>query len=64
MLPLFLEAGVTTILNMGLASPEFVTSTRDEIRRGSIPGPRVFVAFLIDGPGDHGPEYVPVCERD
>ena len=29
MLPLFLEAGVTTILNMGLASPEFVTSTRD-----------------------------------
>jgi hypothetical protein len=64
MLPLFLEAGVTTILNMGLASPEFVTSTRDEIRRGSIPGPRVFVAFLIDGPGDPGPEYVPVCERD
>jgi tetratricopeptide (TPR) repeat protein len=64
MLPLFLAAGVTTVLNMGLALPEFVTTTRDEIRRGSIVGPRVFVAFLIDGPGDPGPEYVPACERD
>jgi hypothetical protein len=64
MLPLFLAAGVTTVLNMGLASPEFVTTTRDEIRRGSVLGPRVFAAFLIDGPGDPGPEYVPVCERD
>jgi tetratricopeptide (TPR) repeat protein len=64
MLPLFLAAGVTTVLNMGLASPEFVTSTREEIRKGSVVGPRVFAAFLIDGPGDPGPEYVPVCERD
>ncbi|MFZ1129744.1 MAG: hypothetical protein WBV31_02555 [Terriglobales bacterium] len=31
MSPLFLAAGVTTVLNMGLASPEFVTVTRDEI---------------------------------
>ena len=38
MLPLFLAAGVTTALNMGLASPEFVTTTRDEIRRGLIFG--------------------------
>jgi tetratricopeptide (TPR) repeat protein len=64
MLPLFLAAGVTTVLNMGLASPEFVTTARDEIQRGSVLGPRVFAAFLIDGPGDPGPEYVPVCERD
>jgi imidazolonepropionase-like amidohydrolase len=64
MLPLFLAAGVTTVLNMGLASPEFVTVTRDEIRRGSVVGPRVFAAFMIDGPGDPGPEYVALCEED
>jgi len=64
MLPLFLAAGVTTVLNMGLASPEFVTVTRDEIRQGSVVGPRVFAAFMIDGPGDPGPEYVALCERD
>lgn len=64
MLPLFLAAGVTTVLNMGLASPEFVTATRDEIQHGSVVGPRVFAAFMIDGPGDPGPEYVALCERD
>src|SRR5574340_572493 len=64
MLPLFLAAGVTTVLNMGLASPEFITAIRDDIRRGSVVGPRVFAAFMIDGPGDSGPEYVPLCERD
>ena len=64
MLPLFLAAGVTTVLNMGLASPEFVTVTREEIRKGTVVGPRVFAAFMIDGPGDPGPEYVALCERD
>ena len=64
MLPLFLAAGVTTVLNMGLASPEFVTVTREEIRKGSVVGPRVFAAFMIDGPGDPGPEYVALCEQD
>jgi Amidohydrolase family len=64
MLPLFLFAGVTTVLNMGLASPEFVVATRQKIRSGSVPGPRVFTAFMIDGPGDPGPEYVALCEQD
>ncbi len=64
MLPLFLFAGVTTVLNMGLASPEFVVATRQKIRSGSVPGPRVFAAFMIDGPGDPGPEYVALCEQD
>ncbi|MFY9648197.1 MAG: amidohydrolase family protein [Terriglobales bacterium] len=64
MLPLFLASGVTTMLNMGLASPEFVTTTRDEIRKGSVVGPRVFAAFMIDGPGNARSQYVPVCERD
>jgi imidazolonepropionase-like amidohydrolase len=63
-MPLFLAAGVTTTLNMGLASPGFVTETRREIERGDLPSPQVFVSFLIDGPGDPGPEYVPVCPPD
>lgn len=64
MLPLFLAAGVTTTLNMGLASPEFVTQTRYELAHGSSVGPQVFAAFMIDGPGDPGPEYVPTSEAD
>jgi len=64
MLPLFLAAGITTVLNMGLASPEVVTMTREEIQKGSVVGPRVFAAFMIDRPGDPGPEYVALCERD
>jgi imidazolonepropionase-like amidohydrolase len=64
MLPLFLAAGVTTALNMGLASPEFVTLTRYEIAHGTLPGPQVFAAFMVDGPGDPGPEYVPTSEGD
>jgi len=64
MLPLFLAAGVTTVLNMGLASPQFITQTRDDIVKGKIAGPRIFAAFMIDGPGDPGPEYVPLCARD
>lgn len=63
-LSLFLAAGVTTVLNMGLASPEFVTVTRDQINRGSVVGPQVFAAFMIDVPGDPGPEYVALCEED
>lgn len=64
MLPLFLAAGVTTTLNMGLASPRFVTQTRAELDEGSAVGPRVFAAFMIDGPGDPGPEYVALCDAD
>jgi hypothetical protein len=64
MLPLFLAAGVTTVLNMGLASPEFVTAVRNDVRAGTTVGPRIFAAFMIDGPGDPGPEYVALCERD
>jgi tetratricopeptide (TPR) repeat protein len=64
MLPLFLAAGVTTVLNMGLASPEFVTAVRKDVREGTTVGPRIFAAFMIDGPGDPGPEYVALCERD
>ena len=64
MLPLFLQAGVTATLNMGLASPQFVTQTRAELDGGSALGPRVFAAFMIDGPGDPGPEYVALCESD
>ncbi len=64
MLPLFLSSGVTTVLNMGLASPEFVIVTRGEVAEGLLPGPRVFAAFMIDGPGDPGPQYVALCDED
>lgn len=64
MLPLFLRSGITTVLNMGLASPEFVTEVRPAIRQGTVVGPQIFLAFLIDGPGDPGPQYVALCERD
>src|SRR5258708_22806026 len=39
MLPLFLSSGVTTVLNMGLASPEFVTDTRAQILKCTDVGP-------------------------
>jgi hypothetical protein len=64
MLPMFLAAGVTSTLNMGLASPTFITSTRQQVARSQLPGPQVFVAFMIDGPGDPGPQFVPSCEAD
>ena len=64
MLPLFLSSGVTTVLNMGLASPEFVIVTRGEVVGRLLPGPRIFAAFMIDGPGDPGPQFVALCDQD
>jgi cytosine/adenosine deaminase-related metal-dependent hydrolase len=40
MLPLFLAAGVTTTLNMGLTSPQFITQTRADLEQGKLAGPR------------------------
>jgi len=50
---LFLANGVTTILNMGHARAGFVDSTRPALNRGELPGPHVYVAFMVDG----SPEY-------
>lgn len=64
LLPLFVRSGVTTILNMGLANPRFVARDRRLADRGTEPAPHVFAAFMIDGPGDPGPQFVPACPAD
>lgn len=48
--PTYLASGVTTIRDMG-GEFEFLTRFRDAIDKG-LPGPRVLLAGLVDGPGD------------
>lgn len=51
---LYLANGVTTILNMGEASSEFVDLTIPAINAGRIPGPHVYLGFLVDGTPELG----------
>jgi hypothetical protein len=51
---LYLANGVTTVLNMGEASNGFVGQTLPEINAGRIPGPHVYVSFLVDGTPEYG----------
>ncbi len=48
-LKVYLANGVTSILNMGGASPGFMDSTRPAANEGRIPGPQVYTAFRVDG---------------
>jgi imidazolonepropionase-like amidohydrolase len=48
--PVYLASGVTTIRDMG-GDFEFLTRFRDATDKG-LPGPRVLLAGLVDGPGD------------
>jgi imidazolonepropionase-like amidohydrolase len=50
----YLANGVTTVLNMGDATPEFVGQVRPAIERGRLPGPRVVVAWRVDGSQRYG----------
>jgi hypothetical protein len=50
----YLANGVTTVLNMGDAAPEFVGQVRPAIERGRLPGPRVVVAWRVDGSQRYG----------
>ncbi|SDC80117.1 Imidazolonepropionase [Massilia sp. PDC64] len=50
----FLANGVTTILDMGNASNEFIAQVRPAIDKGRVPGPRVYAAFLVDGSPRYG----------
>ena len=50
----FLANGVTTILDMGNASNEFIAQVLPAIAKGSVPGPRVYAAFLLDGNPRYG----------
>ncbi len=56
----YLARGVTTVLNMGDARNGFVVRTGPASSRGDIPGPRVFLAFVVDG----GPNYGHLMVRD
>ncbi|HEU4663329.1 MAG TPA: amidohydrolase family protein [Dokdonella sp.] len=51
---LYLASGVTTVLNMGEASNEFIAQVRPAIERGERPGPHVHAAFLVDGSPRYG----------
>jgi hypothetical protein len=50
----FLANGVTTILDMGNASNEFIAQVRPAIDKGRVPGPRVYAAFRLDGSPRYG----------
>lgn len=50
----YLANGVTTVLNMGNATPEFVGQVRPAIEAGRIPGPHVLVAWRVDGTQRYG----------
>jgi imidazolonepropionase-like amidohydrolase len=49
----YLANGVTTVLNMGGAKAGFVDLTIPAIDEGKLPGPRVYIGFLVDG----SPQY-------
>lgn len=51
---LYLAHGVTTVLNMGGASAEFMGQRRPALNSGRIPGPHVYAAFRVDGTPRYG----------
>jgi hypothetical protein len=53
-LMVYLANGVTTVLNMGGARTGFVDRERRKVNRGEIPGPHVYVSFLVDGTPQYG----------
>ena len=50
----YLANGVTTILNMGDASASFIGRTRPAANAGTIPGPHVYAAMVLDGSPRYG----------
>lgn len=53
-LAVYLANGVTSVLNMGDASPGFIAQTRPAVNAGRLPGPHVYAAFVIDGSPRYG----------
>ncbi|MGS1016000.1 amidohydrolase family protein [Allosphingosinicella humi] len=53
-LAVYLANGVTTILNMGDASASFIGRTRPAANAGTIPGPHVYAAMVLDGSPRYG----------
>ncbi len=59
----YLANGVTTLLNMGGASAEFMGQRRPAINQGRIPGPHVYAAFRVDGSPRYG-QFVVTTPRE
>lgn len=54
----YLANGVTTVLNMGEASNGFMAQVRPRINGDELPGPHVYVGFMIDGSPQFGHLFV------
>jgi hypothetical protein len=50
-LTMYLDAGVTTVFTLGQSPRSEAMQARSRIERGEQPGPRVFAAVFLDGPG-------------
>jgi hypothetical protein len=53
-LKVYLANGVTTLLNMGNASYDFMDHALPAVNAGKIPGPYVYASFRVDGSPDYG----------
>src|SRR4051794_26571933 len=59
----YLANGVTTILNLGGASSEFIDQLMPLVNRGERPGPHVYAALRIDGTPQFGQLVVKTPEE-
>lgn len=59
----YLANGVTTVLNMGNASFEFIAQVRPLLNEGKRPGPHVYAAFRVDGTPRYGQFVVKTPEQ-
>ena len=62
-LPLYVANGVTTILHMGGAPSDLVDGIQHDIDNGSVVGPQIFFAFMIDGTPELSRFYVRTSEQ-
>jgi len=59
----YLANGVTTVLNLGGASSDFVDQLMPLLNRGERPGPHVYAALRIDGTPEYGQLVVKSAEQ-
>ena len=57
-LGLLVANGVTAMLQMGRAPPGMVDKGREKIAAGTLVGPRLFFAFMVDGTRDYSEFFV------
>lgn len=60
---LFLANGITTVLNMGGARPEFVDQVVPGLNSGERPGPHVYLGLRVDGTPEYGQLVVATPEQ-